>query len=186
MAIVIEVIAGGPRNGRGGFAVPARPQLRARPGCTAIAELDRTWHIPPDEFGHYCLLAQVECPLYTAVGSLVPNVDRHVGQRNVEILAGEATPIKLINVLGGLVPERFTPESTHAGPAVRGHLQAWGGGALPDAAGNPRAVTAPELKDLRVGVTTSTSRHLLTAFAVSDEPLGESLARPGRGQKADR
>jgi class 3 adenylate cyclase len=46
------------------------------------AELDRTWDIPPDEFGHYCLLAQVECPLDTAGGSLVPNADRHVGQRN--------------------------------------------------------------------------------------------------------
>jgi len=139
---------------------------RTRPDCLAIAELDRPWDIPPGESGHYCLLAQVECPMDTANGSLLPNVDRHVGQRNVEVLAGGANPTELINRLGSLVPERFALEITHAGPAVRGNLQAWGGGVLPDATGDMREVTVPELNELRFGVPTSTSRHLLTAFVI--------------------
>lgn len=150
---------------------------RTRSDCTAIAELDRTWDIPPDEFGHYCLLAQVECPLDTASGFLLPNVDRHVGQRNVEILAGEGTAFELINVLGGLVPERFILEVTHAGPAVLGHLQAWGGGVLPDAAGDLREITVPDLRELRIGVPTSMSRHLLTAFVFDGRTVVASSER---------
>jgi hypothetical protein len=63
------------------------------------------------------------------------------------------------------VPHGFTLEVTHAGPLVRGHLPAWGGGLLPDAAGKPREVAVPELKVLRVAVLTKSSRHLTTAFS---------------------
>ncbi len=141
---------------------------RTRPECVAVAELDQTWHVRADLIGHHCLLAEVSCPLDPAMGPLIPNVDRHVAQRNVEVLTGSASPLKLVDLLGSLVPRGFTLEVTHAGTDMLGVLQAWSGGSLPDAVGKPREITVPDLDDLRLGVRTSNARHLLTAFAFED------------------
>ncbi len=137
---------------------------RTRRGCTAVVELDRTWDIDPNALGHHCLLAEVSCPLDLAGGLLLSNDDRHVGQRNLEILAGTADAKELFAMLGNLVPEKFTLELTHAGPAAAGTLIALGGGRLPDGRGEFREVQVPTLKEIPVGVSTGTVVHLLTAF----------------------
>jgi len=166
---------------------------RTRPTCTGLVELDETWDIAPDEFGHHCLLAEVSCPADQAGGLLLANNDRHVGQRNLEILAGPASAAELLMRLGDLVPERFTLELTHAGPDLLGTLQAVGGGWLPGPEGEPMEVVLPELAEVRGGLVTGTAVHLLTAFtsdgrtvvARSDQlaqAVGIEPGRPERGR----
>lgn len=139
-------------------------------------ELDRPWDVDPGEIGHHCPLAEISCPLDQAGRLLLSNNDRHVGQRNLEILTGSADATMLIGTLGGLVPEGFTLEVTHAGPAVRGTLLAVGGGTLPDREGEPRDVQLPELEEIQFGISTGTSVHLLTSGAT---PLTVPAGRAG-------
>jgi hypothetical protein len=166
---------------------------RTRPSCTALVELDATWDIRPDEFGHHCLLAEVGCPMDPASGLLLSNNDRHVGQRNLEVLLGSADAKELFGQLAGLVPEDFTLELTHAGPAALGTLQALGGGVLLDQEGRPHEIVLPELEEVQFGVSTGTAVHLLTALrtrgrtlvARSDrlaEVSGIQPGAPGRGR----
>jgi hypothetical protein len=133
---------------------------RTRPDCTAVVELDRPWKIDLSEVGHHCLLA-VGCSLDQAGGLLLSNSDRHVGQRNLEILTGATSPMMLVGTLGGLVPDGFTLEVMHAGPAMLGTMQALTGGRLD----GREEVAMAALEELRYGVMTKTGRHLLTAFA---------------------
>lgn len=139
---------------------------RQHSDCTALVEMDRPWQNKEDEFGHHCLIAQATCLLDQPAGPLVVNDDRHVGQRNLEILGRQATPAPLIGRLGGLVPDGFTLEVVHAGEAALRPLQAVTGGVLPpEVAGKPRKVTVPRLDELKLGVPAATGRHLLTAFS---------------------
>jgi hypothetical protein len=138
---------------------------RTRSDCTAVVDMDRTWDIDPGEVGHHCLLAEVSCPLDEASGLLLSNSDRHVGQRNLEILAGPANAQEMLNILGGLVPDGFTLELAHAGPTALGVLQALSGGLLPGVEGKPREIVVPQFEEIRQGVSTGTSVHLLTAFS---------------------
>lgn len=138
---------------------------RTRPGCVAVVELDRPWTPDPADIGHHCMLAEVSCPLDPASGLLLSTNDRHVGQRNLEVLAGSAEIKTMLSILGGQVTQGFTLELTHAGPAARGMLQALGGGRITDAHGEPHEVVVPELAEIRGGVHMSTAVHLLTAFS---------------------
>jgi hypothetical protein len=133
---------------------------RTRPDCIAVVELDRQWTIDLSEVGHHCLLAEVGCPLDQAGGLLLSNSDRHVGQRNLEILTGATSPMMLVGMLGGLVPDGFTLEVMHAGPAMLGTVRALTGGRLE----GREEIAMAALEELRVGVLTKTGRHLLTAF----------------------
>lgn len=167
---------------------------RTRPTCSGLVELDQTWDIDLGEFGHHCLLAEVSCPADAARELLLSNNDRHVGQRNVEIMAGAASVKELIFRLAELVPERFTLELTHAGQAMLGTLLALGGGTLPNAQGEPADVAIPQLEEIRGGISTGTVVHLLTAVtqdgltvvAPSDR-LAQAFdigpGRPGSGLK---
>lgn len=137
---------------------------RTRPECTATVELDQRWHIDPGVFGHHCLLAEVRCPADPAGGLLDSNSDRHVGMRNVTIMSGSASPMSLITTLGKVVPEGFTLEVAHAGPAVLGTLQALSGGLLRGPEDEPREIVVPGLDEIAFGVRTAGSRHLLTAL----------------------
>lgn len=151
---------------------------RTRPDCTAIVELDRTWDIDPSESGHHCLLAEVSCPLDQAGGLLLSNTDRHIGQRNLTILTGSAAPMKLIGTLGGLVPEGFMLEVTHAGGQALGVLQALTGGRL----GEQEEVSVADVAEMRAGVLTKTGRHLMTAFTYRGRSVlvpSEQLAEVG-------
>jgi hypothetical protein len=93
---------------------------RTRPDCVAVVELDRPWTPDPADIGHHCMLAQVSCPLDPAGGLLLSNTDRHVGQRNLEVLAGPAERKTMLSILGGQVTTGFTLELTHAGPRHAG------------------------------------------------------------------
>jgi hypothetical protein len=135
---------------------------RTRPDCVAVVELDRTWDIDPDISGHHCMLAEVDCPLDPGGDLLLANADRHVGQRNLNILTGSAMPMMLMGTLGGLVPEGFTLEVTHAGKAALPVLLALTGGRL-EGRGE---VFVPGADDVRVGVPFGDERHLLTAFTL--------------------
>jgi hypothetical protein len=158
---------------------------RTRPGCTAVVELDRTWDIDPAESGHHCLLAEVSCPLDQAGGPLLANDDRHVGQRNLTILTGSAGPMPLIGTLGGQVPDGFTLELTHAGPAAVGVLQALTGGQFD----GREEVNVAELGEVRAGVLTKTNRHLLAAFTHEGRSVvvpSERLAEAGGARIFER
>jgi hypothetical protein len=135
---------------------------RTRPDCVAVVELDGTWDIDPNTSGHHCMLAEVECPLDQSGGLLLANSDRHIGQRNLTILTASALPMMLVGTLGGLVPEGFTLEVTHAGKAALPALLALTGGRLE---GREEVFVATG-EELRVGVLHEEERHLLTAFTV--------------------
>ncbi len=140
---------------------------RTRPECVVVAELDMPWKIDPAEAGHHCLLAQVSCPLDQADGLLLSNNDRHVGQRNLDVLAGAANLQVLLSTLGSLVPDGSLLEVVHAGPAIRGVLQAVGGLTLPEEGGKARRIVVPSLGEVRHGVSTGSAVHLLVAFRES-------------------
>jgi len=135
------------------------PQLadRQRPDCVRIVELGPPWHVGLGETGHQCLIVSVSCPADHFAGPLLVNEHRHVGQRNLDVLAPAQSALKMITTLAGLVPKGFTLELTHGGPAAVPLLQALGG--------KRRArVVAPALKEIRGGVDIGASVHLLTAF----------------------
>lgn len=128
---------------------------RQQPGCTALVELDQPWRVPQTMSGHECLIASVTCPADHFTGPLQVNDHRHVGQRNLWVVAATASMEELTGQLGGLVPKGFTLELTHGGPAVGPLLHAL--------TGNPR-VAAPTLDQVRGGVPIGQSAHLLTVF----------------------
>ncbi|QKE82624.1 hypothetical protein [Arthrobacter sp. NEB 688] len=154
----------------GGGTGPAyQPQLiggamvtledRTRPGAVAVVELDRTWDIPESLTGHECLLASVSCPLDPWSGVLDANADRHVGQRNLTVLAGDDDAKQLLWTLGSRVTG--TLELLHGGAAVGPLLR----GVLGDTEtelGVPERLLPPSPKALRHGVATPAGQHLAT------------------------
>ncbi|MGN7800887.1 hypothetical protein [Leifsonia sp. 22587] len=131
---------------------------RTRPGSVAVVELDAPWTVGEGAFGHWCMIASATCPADDYQGPLLVNENRHIGQRNLDILAPDADLQPLLMGLGGLVPDGATLEVTHGGTAVLPLLQ----GFLPpdDAAG----IEAPDVKEVRAGVDLGGTAHLLTAF----------------------
>jgi hypothetical protein len=156
---------------------------RTRPGATQVVELDAVWDIPAALTGHECLIASASCPADQWSGSLSVNDDRHVGQRNLTILAPTDSAKDMFFMLGGLVEKGGTLELTHAGPAAVPFLQALSGGVIRDGDGRRRKIVAPELADLRVGVDIGASQHLLTVLqvdgrtVVADSRRLEAVAR---------
>ena len=154
---------------------------RQRPDCVTIVELGPPWQIASGETGHECLIASVSCPADHFTGPLLVNEHRHVGQRNLTILAPAQSALKLITTLAGLVPKGFTLELTHGGPAVVPLLQGLGGGALPIGTGNRHTrILAPALTDIRSGVDIGACVHLLTAFEANGRTV---VARSAALQK---
>lgn len=149
---------------------------RTRPGATAVVELDRTWDIPPTLTGHECLMASVSCPLDQWGGALDANNDRHVGQRNLTILAGSTSAKLILGTLGALVTKAGTLELLHGGAAVtpllRGVL-----GTTKTELGPVTRLRPPSAKAFRLGVDVGTGRHLLTMFAVDGGWLVADTAR---------
>lgn len=76
---------------------------RTAPGAHRLAEIMPAWPIPAHLTGHQCLLASVECPADRWSGVLDANADRHVGQRNLTILAGDADLAPLLGHLGDVL-----------------------------------------------------------------------------------
>ncbi len=154
------------------------PQLedRTRPGAVQVVELDEPWEIPRALTGHECLLASASCPLDEWDGALDANQDRHVGQRNLTVLAGGDDVKTLLLTLGGMVTERATLELRHGGAAVTPLLQAL----LADTEtefGTAAELRAPSPRQLRRGVRTGTEVHLLTMFLTDDGWLVADSAR---------
>lgn len=146
-----------------GMAVVPQLEDRTRPGAVQVVELDTTWDIPPTLTGHECLMATVSCPLDQWTGTLDANHDRHVGQRNLTILAGTDSAKRLLFTLGQLVTKTGTLELRHGGPAVTPLLKAVLGRSKTEF-GSATRVRAPSVKRLRHGVATGTGQHLLTMF----------------------
>ena len=156
---------------------------RTRPGCVAVVELDRHWKPDPADIGHHCLIAEVSCPLDPSGGPLLANLDRHVGQRNLEVLAGAAQVKPMLSILGAQIAEGFTLELSHAGPAAHGMLQALGAAHPVKREGRARTIVTPELDEIRLGVRMSTSVHLLTAFTEGGRTVvvaSDLLAKAGK------
>jgi hypothetical protein len=164
---------------------------RTRPGCRALVELDQPWRIEPNEIGHYCLIASVTCPADHFAGPLDVNAHRHVGQRNLNILAGQANAKELLSRLCDLVPKGFTLELTHGGPAALPLLHALGGGVMPIGDDRHRDIVAPALDEIRMGVNIGSSVHLLTAFSwdgstvvARSDALDQLVRRTRHGRRA--
>jgi hypothetical protein len=153
-----------------------RPQLiggtmvnlddRTRPGAMQVVELDTPWDIPPDLTGHECLMATASCPLDAWSGTLDANNDRHVGQRNLQILAGAEDVKSLLLGLGAMVTTSGTLEIVHGtaavGPLLRGVL-----GRARTEFGTTATLHAPPQKALRHGVAMGAAgTHLLTMFRI--------------------
>lgn len=149
---------------------------RTRPGAMAVVELDQTWDIPSTLSGHECLMATVSCPLDQWSGVLDANNDRHVGQRNLTILAGPQSAKDMLSTLGTAVTRSGTLELVHGGAAVvpllRGVL-----GTAESEFGSVARLRAPGARAFRLGVDVGTGRHLLTMFAVEGGWLVADSAR---------
>lgn len=78
---------------------------RTAPGAHLLAEVMPAWSIRSGLSGHQCLLASVECPADRWSGTLDANADRHVGQRNITILAAGASVAPLLVTLAGALGE---------------------------------------------------------------------------------
>jgi hypothetical protein len=137
---------------------------RTHPGAMAVVELDQPWTIPTQLTGHECLMASASCPLDPWSGALDANHDRHVGQRNLTILAPAADAKSLFGSLGALVGKGATLELVHGGAAVTPLLQAIGGRARTEL-GVLGKLAAPEMDRLRRGIPMGAQRHLLTVAA---------------------
>ncbi|HEY3547558.1 MAG TPA: hypothetical protein VGK17_15910 [Propionicimonas sp.] len=148
---------------------------RKKPGAMQVVELDHTWDIPADLTGHECLMVSASCPLDQWGGALDANNDRHVGQRNLTILAGTDSAKELLFTLGGLVTKTGTLELMHGGPAVTPLLRGVLGRARSEF--RPGRLRAPSARKLRLGVSTPTGSHLLTMFGT---PKGWLIADSGR------
>ncbi|MDQ2755102.1 MAG: hypothetical protein M3Y71_00815 [Actinomycetota bacterium] len=156
----------------------ALPQLeeRTKPGAMQVVELDHTWDIPSSLTGHECLMASVSCPLDDWGGALDANQDRHVGQRNLTILAGSDNAKKLIFTLGQMVTKSGMLELRHGGGAVTPLLA----GVLGETKaewGTAADIAAPPVERLRRGVPTPTGQHLLTMLATPQGWLVADSAR---------
>lgn len=136
---------------------------RTRPGAMAIVELDRTWDIPANLTGHECLMASASCPLDPWSGALDANHDRHVGQRNLTILAPTGNAKKLLHTLGGLLGRDGTLELVHGGLAVT-PLLAGVAGRAKDEWGTVAAARAVPITALRRGVAVGEQQHLATVL----------------------
>ncbi|QIG39967.1 hypothetical protein G5T42_11130 [Microbacterium sp. 4R-513] len=137
---------------------------RTRPGAMQVVELDRTWDIPVDLTGHECLMATASCPLDQWGGALDSNHDRHVGQRNLTILAGADEAKSLLFTLGEMVTKTGTLELVHGGAAVVPVLRALLGKARSEF-GPVQRLRAPVAKALKHGVAMGDAgTHLLTMF----------------------
>ncbi len=134
---------------------------RTRAGAMAVVELDQVWTIPPELTGHECLMATATCPLDPWSGVLDANHDRHVGQRNLTILAPKTDAKGLLGTLGALLGKGATLELVHGGAAVTPLLQAMGGRARTEL-GVLAKIAAPAAETLRRGVPVGTQRHLVT------------------------
>ena len=149
---------------------------RTRPGAMAVVELDQTWDIPSDLTGHECLMASVSCPLDQWGGVLDANNDRHVGQRNLTILAGAQSAKSLLFTLGNLVTTYGTLELVHGGaavvPVLRGAL-----GTAKTEFGPVTRLRAPGVRAFRLGVDIGTGRHLAVMFRVDRGWLVADSAR---------
>lgn len=148
---------------------------RTRPGAAQVVELDQTWDIPAGLTGHECLMASATCPLDQWGGALDANHDRHVGQRNLTILAGTDDAKQLLFTLGELVTRTGTLELRHGGAAVLPMLR----GVVGRAKGEIRTarLREPPLKTLRQGVTIGDTQHLLTMFRTEKGWLVADSAR---------
>jgi hypothetical protein len=149
---------------------------RTRPGATAVVELDHTWDIPTTLTGHECLLASISCPLDPWGGSLDSNHDRHIGQRNLTILAGAQDAKELLLTLGGMVAKGGTLQLVHGGAAVVPLLRA-ALGTTKTGLGPVTRLRAPAAKAFRLGVDFGAGRHLLTMFRVDRGWLVADSAR---------
>lgn len=134
---------------------------RTRQDATVLVELDRAWDIPPGLTGHECLVASVSCPADPWNGAFDANQDRHVAQRNLQILQPTASLAAMVRALGPAGDPGAMLEVTLGGPAVEPVLAAAGGGTI--MVGDvPRQVIAPAQDDIAAGLRVSTGRHWLT------------------------
>ena len=149
---------------------------RTRPGAVQVVELDRTWDIPATLTGHECLMASASCPLDQWSGALDANHDRHVGQRNLTILAGSDNAKQLFFILGGQVGKTGTLEIMHGAGAVTALLLGVQARAKTEF-GSAGRLRPPALKELRHGVTVGEAQHLLTMFLTEKGWLVADSAR---------
>lgn len=142
---------------------------RTRPGCVSLVELDQPWTVPTSAVGHGCLVASASCPLDQWSGSMAVNDDRHIGQRNLSVLAPTAVLKGLIQHLGGLVPEGGLLELTHGGSTAGPMLTGVTGGLIRLTVGEETQtfkVLASDHRRVPFGVDIGGAQHLLAAFEV--------------------
>ena len=147
---------------------------RTHPGCVSLVELDQRWTPPTSAIGHWCLVASASCPLDPWGGGMDVNLDRHLGQRNLSVLAPSTGLGDLVTLLGGLVPEGGGLELTHGGVAVLPMLTGVTGGVIRLTDGDRTQafkIAAADHRKVPFGVDIGASRHLLSAFDLGGRTL---------------
>ncbi len=124
----------------GGTFVDLAP--RTAPGAHKVREMQPPWPIAANLTGHECLLAAADCAADRWNGVLDANADRHVGQRNLTILAGSQDLEPLLKLLTVMLPDRALLEVT---------LQSGEG-----------------KSELRYGVPIASGRHLFVGMGRND------------------
>jgi hypothetical protein len=141
---------------------------RQKPGSVAVVEMDTPWTVTGEQVGHQCLVASVSSVADPYSGPVLVNVDRHVAQRNLAVLAPDDGAGDLITLFGRLTPRGATIELTHGGPAVEPVLRGVAGPGIPSGSGEHTPIIAPPLDQIRNGVDIGGSVHVLTAFEQDD------------------
>jgi hypothetical protein len=137
---------------------------RQKPGSMAVVEMDAPWTVDGEEIGHQCLVASVTSIADPYSGQVLVNVDRHVAQRNLAVLGPDDPAQDLVTLFGQLTPRGATIELTHGGPAVDPVLHGVAGPGIPTDSGDHVPIVAPAIDQIRNGIDTGGSVHVLTAF----------------------
>lgn len=104
--------------------INASPVLVTVPSLNYVSVTCPTPWVPTAVIdGHECLFVQASCPSDPLVNPMHPDLDRHVGQRNLSVVA-PGQPIRIRFRLPNPFGEHFTFALHHSAVAVRGEFDA--------------------------------------------------------------
>jgi hypothetical protein len=92
---------------------------RNSPDCHQVIRIPELWTPVDENGGHECLLAKLECFADPTGDNFDAYVDRHVGQRNLYLAAGDTNLEPLLTGLTLALPRGASLELLHAGTEIR-------------------------------------------------------------------
>lgn len=110
----------------GGASVDLEDQYHF-PGCRAVVRIPTPWVPDADAGGHQCLLAKVDGFGDRAPAGWQPATQRHVGQRNLTVLAPETDMMLVLDLLTRAMPQNAEVHLLHGMGALTDVIASQGG-----------------------------------------------------------